>query len=183
MTIARNPISKAVAAAVLGISLIAAATPASTQPFAGGGHGPGSHKAKMSEADRAQMRERMQAHMVKRLDRLGARLEIKASQQDAWAAFRSSVESIIQDRPQRPARDTDAATLMRFRAEMAQRGAQHLATLAEATAKLQQALEPDQRKVLDEVARNLGPRGRHGSRHGRHHDGHHGSHVRFDAGK
>jgi hypothetical protein len=173
MSISRSPISKAVAAAVLGISLIAAAAPATTQPFAEGGHGPGPHHAKMSEADRAQMRERMQARMVKRLDRLGARLEIKASQQDAWGAFRNSVESVIQDRPQRPARNIDAAALLRVRADMAQRRAQHLTTLAEATANLQQALEPDQRKVLDEVVRNLGPRGRHGRRHGGHRYGRH----------
>jgi hypothetical protein len=127
----------------------------------------------MSAADRAQMRERMQAHMVRRLDRLGARLEIKASQQVAWDSFRKSVESVIQDRPQRPARDIDAAALLRVRADMAQRRAQHLTTLAEATANLQQALEPDQRKVLDEVVRNLGPRGRHGRRHGGHRYGRH----------
>jgi hypothetical protein len=175
MTISRSPISKAVAAAVLGISLIAAAAPAATQPFAQGGHGPGTHHAKMSEADRAQMREHMQARVAKRLDRLGARLEIKASQQEAWASYRKSVESVIQDRPQRPARDSDAATLLRVRADMAQRRAQHLATLAEATAKFQQALDPVQRKVLDEVVRNLGPRGRHGRRHGGRHDGRHDS--------
>jgi len=199
MTISRRPISKAIAVSVLGMGLIATATPASTQPFFEGGHGPRFHKAHMSEPDRAQKHARMQEHMLKRLDRLGARLEIKASQQQAWAAFRNSVGAMIQDIPQHPARDADAATLMRHRADMAQRAAQRLATLAEATASLQQALEPDQRKVLDETARNFGTRGlhrRHGrpgfgfrGGHGNHerqgdHDGHHrGSHLALDAEK
>ncbi len=174
MTISRSSISQAVAAAVLGISLIAATTPALTQAYGEGARGPGPRASQMSETDRVQMREHMQARMGQRLDRLAARLEIKASQQDAWAAFRKTVESMSQNRPQRPARDADAATLMRFRADMAQRGAQHLASVAEATAKLQQVLEPDQRKVLDETARNLGQRGRRG--------GHHGDHPRGSRG-
>ena len=178
MTISRSRISKAFAAAVLGTSLIAAATPASTQPFGEGGRGPGPYHATMSEADRAPMRERMRARLASRLDRLGERLEMKASQQSAWAEFRKSVESVIQERPQRPARDADAATLTRYRADMAQRGAQHLSILADATAKLQQALEPDQRKVLDEVVRKLGSRGRHGHHHG---NRYHHFPVKFEA--
>lgn len=45
---------------------------------------------------------------------------------------------------------------------MAQRRAQHLLTMADATAKLQEVLDPDQRKALDEIARRGG---RYGGRH------------------
>src|SRR5690606_27250849 len=124
------------------------------------------------DAERTQMRERMQARMNQHLDRLAGRLEIKASQQEAWEAYRKARTSIFENRPERPARDADATTLTRFRADVAQRRAQYLSTMAEATARLQQALEPQQRQVLDEIARSAGPRGkRHGHRHERR-DGH-----------
>ena len=161
-------IARAVSVAVLGATLVATTVPAFSQAPGEGGRGP-ALRAQMSDADRAQMRARMQARMSQRLDRLAARLEIKASQQDAWGQYRKTAESLMQDRPQRPARDADAATLMRFRAEMAQRRAKSLLTMADATAQLQQALEPNQRKVLDEITRNFGRQGRHGGGGGHHH--------------
>ena len=165
-----NPsrIARAVSAAVLGATLVATALPAFSQAPGEAGRTP-APRAQMSEADRAQMRQRMQARMGQRLDRLAARLEIKASQQDAWAAYRKTVESMLQNRPQRPARDADAATVMRSRAEMAQARAKNLFVMADATAKLQQVLDADQRKVLDEITRNVGRHGRGGHRGGLHH--------------
>jgi len=167
-----NPsrIARAVSAAVLGATLFATTAPVFSQAPGEGGRGPAPH-AQMSEADRAQMRERMQARRSQRLDRLAARLEIKASQQDAWASYRKTVESLMQDRPQRPARDADAATLMRFRAEMAQRRAKSLFVMADATGNLQQVLDPAQRKVLDEITRNFGRHGRRGGQPGGDHHG------------
>ena len=168
MTFNRTTISHTVAAAMLGTALMAGAGLVLSQPYGEGGRGPGPRAAQMSDADRALMRERMQARMNQRLDRLGARLEIKAAQQDAWTAFRKTIETMFQDRPQRPGRDADAASLMRFRAEMANRMARNLTTVADATAQLQQVLDGDQRKVLDEIARNLGPRGHRGGHRGDH---------------
>ena len=161
-------IARAVSVAVLGATLVATTVPAFSQAPGEGARGP-APRAQMSDADRAQMRERMQARMSQRLDRLATRLEIKASQQDAWAQYRKTVESLMQDRPQRPARDADAATLMRFRAEMAQDRAKNLFTMADATTKLQTVLEPNQRKVLDEIARSFGRQGRRGGPGGHHH--------------
>jgi len=166
-----NPtrIARAVSAAVLGATLVATMVPAFSQTPGEGHRGP---RAQMSEADRAQMRERMQARMKERLDRFAQRLDIKPSQQDAWTAYRRTLESLwMQDRPQRPAREADAATILRFRAEMAQRQAKNLAAVADATASFQQVLEPEQRKVLDETARRFGRHGRRG-----------GHHAGFDAG-
>jgi hypothetical protein len=165
----RTTIARTVAAALLGSTVLVTAVPALSQPH-GEGHR-GARHSQMSEADRAQMRERMQARMSQRLDRLASRLEIKASQQNAWEAYRTALASIFENRPQRPTRDADAATLTRFRADMAQRRAQHLSVMADATAKLQQVLEPQQQKVLDEIVRQAGPRGRHGGPGGHRHGG------------
>ena len=170
MSFIPSKIARAVSAAVLGATLVATTAPVYSQAPGEGGRG-SAPRAQMSEADRAQMRERMHARMSQRLDRLAARLEIKASQQDAWTSYRKTAESLMQDRPQRPAREADAATLMRFRAEMAQRRAKSLFTMADATAKLQTVLDPEQRKVLNETARSFGKHGRRGGHPG---GGHHG---------
>lgn len=179
MKVNRTTIARALGATLLGTALVAGS--AFAQPYGEHRHRGGQPMAQMSEAERAQMRERMQARMSQRLDRLAARLEIKASQQEAWSAYRKVRETAFQNRPQWPGRDADAATLTRFRAEMAQQRAQRMAAMADATAKLQAALEPDQRKVLDEITRSPGPRGQHrGGRGGGHggHGGHHGGYGR-----
>ena len=172
----RTTIARSIAVALLGSAVLVTAAPALSQPH-GEGHR-GARMSQMSEADRAQMRERFQARMQQRLDRLAARLEIKASQQQAWETYRKARTAMFENRPQRPDRNADAATFARFRADMAQRRAQYLAGMAEATAQLQAVLEPEQRKVLDEIARQAGPRGhrgggyRHGGRHGGERHGH-----------
>lgn len=174
----RTRFSRAIAVAFLGTALLAGTAPAFAHERGQGhgGRGSGPHAAQMTEADRAKMGERMQLRMKQRLDRMAARLEIKASQQDAWSAYRQARESMMAGaRPQRPGQDADAATLTRFRAEMAQRRAQHMALMADATSKLQEALDPNQRKVLDEMSRRGGGRdhggpGQRGSHRG-HADG------------
>lgn len=160
----RTKLSRSLAVALLGTSLFGLTVPA----FSQGHHGPGGRgfgpgvgpgAGQMTDADRTQMRERMQAGAKQRLDRMAARLEIKASQQDAWTAYRKARESIFATPPQFPAADADAATLTRFRAEMAKRRADHMAVMADATGKLQAVLDPSQRKVLDEMSRRGGGRG------------------------
>jgi hypothetical protein len=117
----------------------------------------------MTEAEREQFRARIQARVNQRLDRLGSRLEIKASQQETWEAYRKARTAMFGMRPAaRPDATADAATLVRFRAERAQQRAQHLATVADATGRLYQALDANQRKVLDEAVRHTGRRGMRG---------------------
>jgi hypothetical protein len=167
MTFNRTTISKALATAVFATTLIGGASSALSQGYGEAHRGPGPHAGRMSEADREQMRVHFQERMNERLDRMGERLAIKPSQQDAWAEFRKTVQTMFQGRPERPQRDADAATLMRFRADMASQMASAMASLADATARLQQVLEPEQRKTLDEIARRFGRRGPHagGPRH------------------
>jgi hypothetical protein len=114
---------------------------------------------------------RVAHHVQEQLDRLADRLEIKASQQPAWQAFRSAFADTMTPHAEalKPGTEPDAATLARALAEHASAHAKQLSRLADATAKLQQALGPDQRAVLDEVARRFvhehAPQG-HGMRDG-----------------
>jgi hypothetical protein len=132
---------------------LAAAAPASAMP------GPGGRE--MSP----EMQQRMQSRMQGRLDQMAKRLEIKASQQDAWQAY-VKVHQQMFDGGLKPApKDADAATIARHRADMAAQMATKLSSLADATAKLQGALTPDQVKLLAEMTRHpMG--GRHGGQGG-----------------
>jgi hypothetical protein len=133
------------------------------------------------EALHAQMERHLDEKIHARLARLADRLEIKASQQPAWqkfsAAWTEASHGPAGAMAHRPGPDADAATLTRTHAEFAARHAQVLARLADATAELEQALGPDQRKVFDEVARQVAHEhmmGGHGEGHaaGMHHSAH-----------
>ena len=106
----------------------------------------------VTASDAAAWHDRMRERTQARLDALAKRLQINASQQDAWNAYASTIESMFDMRPARPAADADAATIARFRAELAANHARKLPRLADATAKLQEVLDPEQRKTLDELA-------------------------------
>jgi hypothetical protein len=108
--------------------------------------------------------EQMQMRMKARLAKMASRLEIKASQQAAWGDYVKARESVMANPPVRPARDADAATIARARADFMADMARKSAVVADATAKLQAVLTPDQRKVLDEMARRGGHRRHHGER-------------------
>lgn len=150
-------IARILATLMLGGGLVVATTPAFSQTGE-----PGARGGEQRRMDPEKMKERMRA----RTERLAAKLEIQPSQQDAWNAYARVRESMFTPPANRPARDADAATVTRFRAEMAQQRAQKMAGLAEATANLQNVLEPAQRKILDEISRRGGRPGMHGRHHG-----------------
>ena len=105
--------------------------------------------------------------MVKRMtERMAARLEIKASQQGAWQAYTKTLESAFTPAARQHDGKTDAASITRAHAEMAAARAQKLAQIADATAKLQEVLTPDQRKTLDQMVEHA--MHRMGHRHGFH---------------
>ena len=108
-----------------------------------------------------------------RLDHLANRLQITASQQPAWETFSAALLSLSQHEGKRPAADADAATLARFHADRAAAFASKLATVADATAKLQDVLDDNQRKILTQVAHLAEHRFHHGDHEGR---GFHGGH-------
>jgi len=96
--------------------------------------------------------EDMKEHLHRHLDKIAARLEIKASQQAAWSAYAQAIESMPPPKPP-AAPDGDAAAITRMHAERAADMAQRLAVVADATAALQKVLDPDQRKTLDQIVR------------------------------
>ena len=129
--ITRSKLTTALVAAGLALSATLAAV-----PLASAAPGPG-----MREMT-PEMTERMQSRMQSRLDKMAQRLEIKASQQDAWQAYVKTHKEMF-DGGMKPApKDADAATIARHRADMAAKMAQKLAIHADATAKLQSALTP-----------------------------------------
>ncbi|HUW77067.1 MAG TPA: Spy/CpxP family protein refolding chaperone, partial [Gallionella sp.] len=99
-----------------------------------------------------QIQQHMQERMKTRMDTLAQRLEIKASQQSVWEGFAKSIETLPEQNAKQPADDADAATIARYHADRAAKMASKLAKVADATAKLEAALTPDQRKVLDQTA-------------------------------
>jgi hypothetical protein len=117
-------------------------------------------------------------------DRLADRLEIKASQQGAWQAYVKTLETAFQQPFAKKSEAKDAAAIARLHADIAAGRAQKLAQVADATAKLQEALNPDQRKTLDQIAAQAGHRGHHfhGGDRGEHpeHDGGHWDHHQQD---
>ena len=111
--------------------------------------------------------QRFAHHIENHLNELGARLEITASQEQAWQGFRGAfIEFMAPSRPASVHADhtpLDAAELARLHADRAEDRAHKLSKLADATARLQQVLGPDQRLVLNESAHRFvhheGPQG------------------------
>jgi LTXXQ motif family protein len=135
---ARRCLTVAVAAAALSLGVSAFAAP----------HGPDGHAA---------LEQHFAHHLDKQLNELGARLEIKASQEASWQGFRAAFIDLMtpahRAEPGKPESGVpDAATLAKKHAEMAADHAQKLAKVADATAKLQSELSPEQRLVLNEAA-------------------------------
>ncbi len=105
----------------------------------------------------------MVQHLQAHLDRLAERLEIKASQEDAWQKFSTAfAQTWLGDgRLEHGTADSeaagaaDAASLARRHAEHAQHTAQRLTQLADATAALEAVLSVDQRRVFDGAARHF----------------------------
>lgn len=114
----------------------------------------GSDRPGQMSAD--QMHERIKA----RMDKLADRLEIKASQQDAWDAYERSVEMLGERHEKKLGDDADAVTIARYRAGRATAFARKLTAIADATAKLQAVLTKDQQKILNEISRRSIERGR-----------------------
>ena len=54
----------------------------------------------------------------------------------------------------KPEGNADAASIVRFRADMVAARAKKLGQVADATVKLQAALTPEQRKTFDQIVRN-----------------------------
>ena len=100
-----------------------------------------------------------------KLARMAQRLEIRSSQQAAWQAFAKVIEEPVNPPIQKPDDRLDAAALARRHADFATAQAKRMVQIADATAKLQEILTPEQRLTLDQIAHEFRPHGHH-----RHHD-------------
>ncbi|MDR3481390.1 MAG: Spy/CpxP family protein refolding chaperone [Burkholderiaceae bacterium] len=157
----RNYFSRPLAVAVFGVvALSASAYALSAAPVAS--------TSAEAKQDWAKERQERLKHFT---DRLANRLEIKASQQNAFQAFVKALEAAAEHPAMQPEVKTDAASLARQHADFAAAHAQKLAQIADATAKLQEVLNPEQRKTLDQIAARIAHRGErrgHGDQeHGR----------------
>jgi hypothetical protein len=149
--VSRSVLALAVAAT------LGAAVPAFSQPP---GENPGTY-------DHA---ARHRQHMQTRLNQMAQQLEIKDGQKAAWAEYTRAVESMLGAKPAPPPAEADAAAIVRQRAQRMTEHAQKLNQLADATARLQEALDAEQRQKLTEIVRQRGMRGEHH----KHHSGSHG---------
>jgi hypothetical protein len=123
--------------------------------------GLGAHAAPPAGPDGHAVEKHFSHHLDGQLNQLGTRLEIKASQETAWQAFRSAFTELLTpsgkpgEHGKADLASGDAATLAKQHADHAADHAQKLAKVADATAKLEAALTPEQRLVLDEAARHF----------------------------
>jgi len=164
----KSAATRAIAGMLAAAGLTLAITAMSLPAFAAGKDDPASMQQRF---------EQMQARMKARIAKMGERLEIKASQQAAWNEYVNSRQAMMAQRPARPAKDADAATVARSRAEFVADMARKLAVVSDATAKLQAVLDDNQKKAFNQMARRsgmLGHRGHHGQRGESHHGAHFG---------
>lgn len=120
------------------------------------------HEAHRMEHDWARHR---QEWMKKRLDKAAERLGIQPSQREAWQAYANAVESPAGNVGKPADQPVDAAGIARRRADFAAAHAARMMNIAEATARLQDVLTPEQRQKFDRMVA-------HAHRPGLRRDGH-----------
>lgn len=142
---------------VLTFGMQMTASAADTVPSA-----PPPHDAHKMEHDWARHR---QEWMKKRLEKAAERLGIQSSQQEARQAYANAVESPLGNGNAGKAdRPTDAAGIARLRADFAAAHAARMMNIANATARLQDMLTPEQQKKFNRmVAHAYRPASRHAS--------------------
>lgn len=105
----------------------------------------------------------------KHMQMLAKRLNIQASQQAEWKSFSDALAGLHPAAGMtHPDKNADAATLAKFGADMAAEHAKKLAVVADATAKLQAVLNPEQAKTFNMMAHHFMMMHMRGG----HHDGH-----------
>jgi hypothetical protein len=134
---------------------------------------------KVSPERKAEMEKHRQEMFKHMSDRMAERLEIKPSQQGAFQAYTSALQTAVTPPANHSEYKSDAASIARMNADMAAEHAKRLATIADATAKFQEVLSPDQRKTFDQMAaafmhHHHGFGHEHGWGHDRGYDGHEG---------
>jgi cell pole-organizing protein PopZ len=100
-----------------------------------------------------------------RLAKMAERLQINASQQKAWQTYAKVIEDASNMSPPKKFDEkADAAATIRSQADSAAAHAAKLSQLADATAKFEKVLTPEQRTAFDQMARDLHHRGFEGGK-------------------
>lgn len=134
-------------------ALSALAAPDTPGPGQGMGPGPGMHMGP-DDGQNTDVREMMRERIEARMDKLAARLELKASQQAVWKEFVAAVVKVTEIKLKQPGPDATAAQVAHYRAKRARLLADVLENIARKTDKLEAALTKEQREVLDNDFRN-----------------------------
>lgn len=114
-----------------------------------------------SQPSPASWQRRHEQEVQARLDQAESRLEIRASQQQAWKKFADAYKDLSAPPSNIPSSigpAPDAVTIARLSASMATEAANRLDKLADATAQLESALSPNQKEVLNQMARMVAQR-------------------------
>ena len=138
----------------------------------------------MGQPQKQEWMQRAKEMHEKHLQMMAKHLNIQPAQEGAWKGFTDALGGM---RPaggmQHPDKNADAATIARFGADMAAEHAKKMATLADATAKLQAVLTPEQRKTFDMMAHRAMMKRMHARFHHHGHRWHHGHRAGGDWGQ
>ncbi len=133
------------------------------------------HAAPDEREGMAEHAQHRHAWLKSRLDQAAQRLEIRASQMPAWAALSEAMLALPADRPGALTTAAGAGAIAQGMADRAAAHAAHAAAVATATLALEEVLDPNQRKLLDQMAQRFASE--HHRCHGRaakqdwHHEG------------
>jgi LTXXQ motif family protein len=116
-----------------------------------------------SQPTRMGWQQRHQADVQMQLDRAESRLQIRASQEQAWMNFADAFKALSASPtgihpPTAGAQGPDAAQIASRAASMAMAAANRLGTLAQATSRLESVLSSNQKAILDQMARMVAGR-------------------------
>lgn len=142
------------AATILGAWTVSAPADNSTAAGSADAKKPAANAAKKTDSDKpaandsAAQLERLHKLTERRLGLMKDELGISDAQETAWGAYATTVMSLTGSKLTPPAPGGDAAAIVRFRAQQAAENAEKLTQLADATAKLEQVLNTEQRKAL-----------------------------------
>jgi hypothetical protein len=155
-------------ARVMAAVAIAAATICCIAPYANAA------ATNTSETASQEWARHRQEEIKIRVAKIANRLEIRSSQQNAWQAYANALTATMDSQFHKQQANMDAASIVRQRADAAAETARKLAQLADATARLQEVLAPDQRKTFDQIVQHAGHHRHFGFHHHDQEDHHFG---------
>lgn len=116
---------------------------------------PGMARADQLPVQWEQMRAARKRHLEERLNVMANRLQITAAQESVWQQYKVARMSLMPEHAQPPKDAMNAAEIARFRADRVKAMAERMTALSSATANLRNALNDNQRQVLDDMAQRF----------------------------